>query len=147
MKGSTSGGVGQQRVAGKLVAFAEQFIDLVNIPLAVAGRMAPPERRFETGVRHVLLPHPPADQTPGLARQVRKGGLKRLEPADEAPAIDQAISGSRRCASGGACRPGWRPQGHQAAIFGKDVEARRRPPGYDLAPEYDAFTRIEELEG
>ena len=54
----TSGGVEQQRVTGKLVAFAEQFIDLVNIPPAVAGWIAPPERRFETGLLNHLRIEP-----------------------------------------------------------------------------------------
>ena len=75
------------------MAFAEQFIDLVNRPLAVARRTAPPERRFEAGVPVTSPAASASDQTLRLARQIRKRSLQRLKPADEARAIDQAISG------------------------------------------------------
>ena len=97
---SASARVGHRGVAGQPVALAEQFIDFVNRPPAVARRTARPERRFEAGVWRRLLPHPPAGQAPGLARQVRKCGLKGLEPADNPRRADHAISGFGRAGAG-----------------------------------------------
>ncbi len=63
------------------MAFDEHFIDFVNRLSAIAGRMARPERRPELRTLRVLPPHPPAGETPGLARQILERELEGLEPA------------------------------------------------------------------
>jgi hypothetical protein len=73
------------------MAVGENFIDWVNLPLAVAGRRTRSERRFELRTWHILSPYPPAGQTPGLARQIIECELKGLEPAGEASGIDETI--------------------------------------------------------
>jgi|GEM_PF-6466127 len=73
------------------MAVGEDFIDGVNLPLAVAGRRTRPERRFELRSFRFLAPHPPAGETLGLARQILKRLLESLEPAAEALRIDEAI--------------------------------------------------------
>ena len=79
--GSASGSVGLQCITGEPVAFDEHFIDFVNRLSAIAGRMARPERRPELWRFCGLPPHPPAGETPGLARQILKRELEGLEPA------------------------------------------------------------------
>jgi hypothetical protein len=44
VNGGGSACVGLERLPGKPMAVDEDFIDLVNLPLAVAGRLARPER-------------------------------------------------------------------------------------------------------
>ena len=82
------------------MAFDEHFIDLVNRLPAVAGWRTRPERRLELRTWHVLPSHPPAGETPGLARQILERQLEGLEPAAEARGIDEAI-GRRSGISGG----------------------------------------------
>ncbi len=72
---------GFSRITGEPMAFDEHFIDFVNCFPAVAGRMARPERRLELRALRVLPPHPPAGETPGLARQIFERQLEGLEPA------------------------------------------------------------------
>ena len=84
------------------MAFPEHFIDFVNRLPAITGRMARPERRLKLRSFCVLPPHPPADETPGLARQIFKRQLEGLEPPAEARGIDEAIG--RRSGIGGRLR-------------------------------------------
>ena len=73
------------------MAFDEHRIDFVNGFPAVAGRMARSERRLELRSFCILAPHPPAGETPGLARHIRERQLEGVEPAAEARGIDEAI--------------------------------------------------------
>ena len=73
------------------MAFGEHLIDFVNRLPAVAGRTAGPERRPELRTLRVLPPHPPAGETPGLARQIFERQLEGLKPPSEALGIDEAI--------------------------------------------------------
>ena len=73
------------------MAFDEHLIDLVNRLSAIAGRKARPQRRPELRSFRSLPPHPPARETPGLARQIREREFQGLEPAAEARGIDEAI--------------------------------------------------------
>ena len=73
------------------MAFDEHLIDQVNRLPAMAGRTAWPERRSELRTWCLLPPHPPAGETPGLARQILECQLEGLEPAAEAFGIDEAI--------------------------------------------------------
>ena len=127
------------------MALGEDFIDLVNGLLAVAGRTAGPERRFEFGAWHGLAPHPPAGHAPGLARQVIKCALEGLEPAAEAFGIDQAI-GRRSGSSHG--RGSW-PQVVDLGIRREEKDARRMLRVFypALAQLREIFPRIVELEG
>ena len=83
--------VGLERIPGEPVAVGEDFIDLVNVPLAVAGRRTGPERRLEYRAWHGLPPLPPAGHAPGLAREVVEGEFDGLEPAGNPFGIDKAI--------------------------------------------------------
>ncbi len=73
------------------MAFDEDLIDFMNRLPAVAGRRTRPERRFELRSFCGLAPHPPAGETPGLARQILERELEGMEPPAEAFGIDQAI--------------------------------------------------------
>ena len=73
------------------MAFGEHFINLVNRLPAVAGWRTRPERRLELRTLHVLALHPPAGETPGLARQILERELEGLEPPGEARGVDKAI--------------------------------------------------------
>ena len=125
------------------MAFDEHFIDFMNRLSAIAGRMARPERRPELWTFCVLAPHPPAGETPGLARQIIKCQFEGLEPAGEALGIDEAI-GRWSGISGGRARL---PQGRHPGIAPEDMDARRIPRECSALREFEIFPRIEELEG
>jgi len=73
------------------VAVGEDFIDGMNMPLAVAGRRTRAERRGELWTRHGLPPLAPSGEAFGLARQIVEGQLEGLEAAVEALRVDPAI--------------------------------------------------------
>jgi len=66
------------------MAVGEDLINGVYLPLAVAGRLARTERVSEDMAWHGRSSHSPAGHAPGLARQIIKRQLERLEPAAEA---------------------------------------------------------------
>ena len=99
------------------MAFGEDFIDGVNVPLAAAGRLTRPERRCELWTWHGLPSYPPAGHAPGLAGKVIEGGLEGLEPAGDAFGIDQAI--------GRRGRNGYRLRCWLQSIVGEEMNARR----------------------
>jgi hypothetical protein len=129
--GSTSACVGLHCIKGEPVAFGEHFIDEVNQLPAVAGKRTRPE----------LPSHPPAGETPGLARQIIECQLEGLEPPAETFGIDKAIG---RRGGIGYGRARW-PQG----IIRVEMDARGIPPELSmvLAQLCEVFPWIEELEG
>ena len=131
------------------MALGEHFIDLVNLLPPVAGRTARPERRPELRTWHVLPPHSPAGQTPGLARQIIERQLEGLEPAAETFGVHQAI-GRRRGIGYGHGTAHCPQGGHRGIIppeiIPEDMDARDKPPAFSAAC-CEVFPRIEELEG
>ena len=135
----TSGCVGLLGFPGEPVALGEHFIDFVNLLLAMAGRLARAEWRCELHIWRVLPSHPPAGETPGLARQIVQRQLEGLEPPAETLATHEAIGWW----SGSGGRAGW-PQG----IIREEMDARGIPRELSagLAQLREIFPRIEELE-
>ena len=125
------------------MAFDENLIDFVIRLPAVAGRTAGPHRRLELQAWRFLPPHPPAGETPGLARQIRERGLEGLEPPAEAFCIDKAI-GRRSGIGGGRARC---PQGRHPGIASEDMDAWGITRECSAARQREVFPRIEELKG
>ncbi len=90
-----------------------------------------------------LPPLLPADETPGLARQILERGFEGLEPAAEALGVDKAI-GRRRGFNHGLGR--W-PQGRHPGIVFEEMDARHNPGEFPVAQAFEIFSRIEQLEG
>ena len=86
-----SGRVGRWHIAGQPVAFGQDLIDLMDLPLAVTRRRTEAQRRGEPRTARLDGPGPPARKAPGLARQVFKRELDGGEAAAQGHGIDGVI--------------------------------------------------------